>query len=290
MAFHKQSNLLLTLFYFVLVNIGCSGGGTKSKEFANSDLYNLSDPKVIDLPQELDEISGIAYYAKDTSVFAIVDEDGTLYKISLRDPKSIRKWTFDKKRDFEDLVLIDSTFYVLIANGDVATIKFEGEKIHTSKVKFSDQIATANEFEILYQDNDSLTLNLICKSCEGEDKKSVGRFALTYKDSLPRYKPIPSLDMGVAGERLGVNKHLRPSAAAINPINGDLYVVSSIQKLLVIYDTRGLFKALYKLNPAIYKQPEGITFTPQGDLIISNEFAEDGFGNLLLMKNIKKAK
>ena len=49
----------------------------------------------------------------------------------------------------------------------------------------------------------------------------------------------------------------------------------------------GKIKASYKLDPKIYKQPEGITFTPNGDLIISNEFGETGTATLLLMKNKK---
>ncbi|MEO6582961.1 MAG: hypothetical protein ABIO05_01480, partial [Ferruginibacter sp.] len=63
---------------------------------------------------------------------------------------------------------------------------------------------------------------------------------------------------------------------------------SAIQSLLVITSGQGVFKEIYKLDPGIYKQPEGIAFTPEGDLIISNEFANEGFANLLLLKNKKK--
>ncbi len=43
------------------------------------------------------------------------------------------------------------------------------------------------------------------------------------------------------------------------------------------------------LDPIIFKQPEGITFTPWGDLLISNE-AVDKYGNatLLIFKPKKK--
>lgn len=109
------------------------------------------------------------------------------------------------------------------------------------------------------------------------------------KDSVGIYTPYKTLNVQPVLEKLGVEKHLKPSAGAINPITGDFYLVSSIQKLIVIFAPDGSFKELYKLDPGLYKQPEGIAFTPDGDLVISNEYAQDGFATLLLMKNKKKA-
>src|SRR6476661_1927577 len=106
-----KNMLCLLLAGTALLFLGCDTG--KKEKFPDTDMYNLSSPKVIDLPEELDEISGIAYYPKDTSVFAIIDEDGILYKIPLKNPHAVREWKFDKKRDFEELVLIDSVFYAL---------------------------------------------------------------------------------------------------------------------------------------------------------------------------------
>ena len=282
-------NLLLAFFSFLFLIITGCGGVSNKNEFPDSDMYNFSNPKVVNLPEELDEISGIAYYPKDTSVFAIIDEDGVLFKIPVKHPNNFKKWKFDKKRDFEDIVLADSTFYVLVSNGDIETIKFNGDQIQTSRTNFSDFSPAASEFEILYL-NDSATLVMACKTCEGDSKKSISRFSYNFKDSSPVYQPFPPVDMSSVAERLGITKHLKASAAAINPLTHDLYIISSIQKLIVIFDEKGAFKELYKLNPAIYKQPEGIAFTPNGDLIISNEFAENGFATLLLLKNKKKRK
>jgi len=55
---------------------------TKSLSSGNSR-YDLMNPFVIKMPADLAEISGIVYYPKDTSVFAIEDEDGFFYKIYL---------------------------------------------------------------------------------------------------------------------------------------------------------------------------------------------------------------
>jgi hypothetical protein len=76
----------------------------------------------------------------------------------------------------------------------------------------------------------------------------------------------------------------KPSAAAIHPLTNELYIISSINKVLVIADVNGVPKKVYKINPKLYKQPEGLTFTSKGDLIISNESADIGAANILFFK------
>jgi uncharacterized protein YjiK len=81
---------------------------------------------------------------------------------------------------------------------------------------------------------------------------------------------------------------IKPSATAINPVNNDLYILSSINQLLIVTDRNGKFKEVFSLDPAIYKQAEGIAFTTAGDMIISNEWHETGLANILIIKNKKK--
>ena len=73
---------------------------------------------------ELDEISGIIYYPKDTSIFAISDATGSLYKIFPDKNIIVQKWKFGNNHDYEDLQRIDSTFYILSSSGDIVSIKF----------------------------------------------------------------------------------------------------------------------------------------------------------------------
>ena len=267
---------------------GCNGMG--ETKYSNTSMYNFADPKVLKLPEDMAEISGIAYYPKDTSVFAIIDEAGILFKIPLKNPNHFKQWKFDKKRDFEDLVLIDSTFYALVSNGDIVSIKFDGDSIHTYRANFSDFSKAEDEFESLYATGDSNSLIMVCKSCPDDPKKTIGRFKYNYKDTGASYKETISINLAPVAEKHDLNKQLKPSAAAINPVTNELYVLSSIQKLMLIFDENGTFKDYIKLNPAIYKQPEGIAFTPMGDMVISNESSEEGAPTLLLLKNKKKEK
>ena len=269
-----------------MILLCCWPRDTKST-FPDTPYYNLSSPKVIDLNPSLDEISGIAYYAKDTSVFAIIDEGGILYKVSLKNPKEIKSWEFSKKRDYEDLILIDSTFYALVSNGDIVKIMFDNNSVLTEKIDFPHAEKKKNEFESLLKLNDS-TIAIICKDCDDDKKTNVSSYLVNLYDTSAPYKTFIDFSMQEVINKTGMQGKLKPSAAAVHPITGDIYIISSIQLILLITDSNGNFKEVYKLDPGIFKQPEGIAFTPEGDMIISNEFADIGFPNLLLFKNKKR--
>ena len=240
------------------------------------------------MPDGLAEISGIVYYPKDTSVFAIEDEDGIFYKIYLTKNNEIKKWKFDKKHDYEDLVLHDSIFYVLISNGDIESLQFTGDSIISKKFLFPDAGKKTNEFESLYFDDSLKKFVLLCKDCEDDNKKTVSAWG--YSLDSQYYTPaVLTIDVQPLTEKLGKQKmKLKPSATAINPVTNELYILSSINHLLIVADRAGKFKEVFELDPAIYKQAEGIAFTPAGDMIISNESHQTGLANLLIIKNKMK--
>lgn len=275
---------LLFSFLIVASILACN---TKSPSSGNSR-YDLLTPVVIKMPAELAEISGVVYYPKDTSVFAIEDEDGIFYKISLNKNNEIKKWRFDKKHDYEDLVLHDSIFYVLISNGDIESLQFTGDSIISNKFLFPDASKKTNEFESLYFDDSLKQLVLLCKDCEGDSKKTLSAWG--YNIDSQYYTPsVLTIDVQPVTEKLGKQKmKLKPSATAINPVTNELYILSSINHLLIVTDRAGKFKEVFELDPAIYKQAEGIAFTPDGDMIISNESHETGLANILIIKNKKK--
>lgn len=275
------SIIVLTLF-------SCKTGGRPVKR-SDSSLYDLVNPVIMKLPEELAEISGIVYYPKDTSVFAEVDEDGVLYKIHLTGKEKIEKWKFDKKHDFEDLVLHDSVFYVLISNGDIESVRFGNrDSIITNISAFPNASKKSNEFESLYYDDSLRQLVLLCKNCEEDGHKIVSAWG--YNIDSGTYAPsIFTIDAQAVAQKAGEEKiKLKPSSIAINPVTNEFYILCSVNKLLLVTDRQGKFKELHILDPAIYKQPEGITFTPAGDMIISNESHETGLADLLLIK-YKKA-
>jgi hypothetical protein len=262
------------------------------KEFTSPAGYNLNKPLVIKLPDKLNEISGIVYYPKDNSVFAVVDEFGVLSKVFVNDGTDkavIQQWRFEKSGDFEDLVLHDSTFYALKSKGDVVAFKFvASDSIQSSEFDIPKDSAGKSEYEIMYFDTELNKLVLVCKDCASDKKEAVS--TMTFDPATKSFSPGPyKIETAPIAQQLQMQQiKLKASGAAIHPITKELYTISSVNKALLITDTRGILKRALPLDPKIFKQPEGITFTPNGDMFISNEFAEEGLPNLLFFKYKKQ--
>lgn len=248
--------------------------------------YDLNNPVKVFLSSELSEISGIVYYPKDTSIFAISDATGNLYKIYPDRNTLIQKWKFGNNHDYEDLQRVDSTFYILSSSGDIVSVKFNvNAPMKVSDFQLHDN--EKNEFETLYFDSALNSLILICKDCKEDTKDKVSTKAFAIDSNAYTAGPY-NINVKAIDKITNLKAmKFKPSAAAVNPLTQELYILSSVNKMLLIADKKGNAKAVYPLRPSIYKQPEGITFTPAGDLLISNESAKDGSADILIIKHKK---
>ena len=258
----------------------CSG---KRTIYPSPEGYNINKPFTTKLPSVLDEISGIVYYPKDKSLFAIHDEHGWLYKIHTENHHDIEKWKYSTGADYEDVTLADSTFFAMKSNGNIEALRFakpDSPIVRSFKPPFKGK----NEFETLYLDSVRQELLLICKDCQA-DKKETSVFGFDYKQMKFLDSAIFKIEEKDIEKKLGgrISK-FKPSAANINPKTGDLFIIASVNKLLVVADRDGKVKDVFQLDPGLFKQPEGLTFTPQGDLLISNESAKVGSATILLFK------
>lgn len=269
-------------FILTFLLMSCSPNDKKSgSKYKNTEQYDLANPKILSLADLLNEISGVAYYPKDTSVFAIVDEMGLLFKIPLKAPEEFKYWEFSKTRDYEDVVFIDSMFYILVSKGDILTVDFSGPEMKTTKYDIN--LEGKNEFETMFVAPDSNGVVIVCKECDHDKKSTISSYRFTITDSGGVYSPYITFDMSRLKEER--KEHFKAGAGNVHPLTGEIYLVTSVEKLLAIADTAGSVKQMIPLDPKLYKQPEGLTFTPEGNMIISNEFAEAGFAQLLLFKN-----
>lgn len=273
----KISRYTILLFALASTVSFCS---KKAPAYPSPEGYNMGAASRIKLPLELDEISGVAYYPPDSSLFAINDEKGWLYKI--KRGQQIKRWKFSSGADFEDVVLVDSIFYVLQSNGNILRLSFGAQNtVGVQQYYFPTMGEVENEFEILYFDSTKQKLILICKDCESDKKRSLTTFTFdpfTGKYSDASFKiNVQDVAAAVGEEKL----KFKPSAASINPKNGLLYIVSAINKLIVVTDVNGQFKKAVKIDGGIFKQPEGLTFSPSGGMFISNEAADVGVADIL---------
>jgi uncharacterized protein YjiK len=268
--FQTQCPALLLISLICLLTFATS---CKHKGLGSPQGYDLEKPTGKELGKVLNEISGLTYNPDDNTLLAISDSRQKIFAINFRSQKlsDYAKKFFDQK-DFEDLVKLDSVVYVLISNGTILEVPL---KVNDSErtVVHSFWLPGKNDFETLYYDSAANGLIIICKSCadeKGQDIRNAYRFDLAGKrfDSTVFYT-INSKD--VRALLKDDDAEFKPSAAAINPKDKRLYILSSAGLLMVIADTKGTVQEAYRLHPDHHPQAEGIAFTPKGTMFISNE-------------------
>ncbi len=239
-----------------------------------------SDENRILLKRPLREISGIDYIS-DHKLVAINDEAGKLFFI---DPSTgnFEEASFGDNDDYEDVVKAGQFYYVLNSKGNLFEISVNENKLVAT---YKHDFGKFTEFESLCYDKEKNQLLLICKECgKHPNHFNAYRFLLSSKQFVDDdYFSISWADIRQMAKDNSIE--CKPSAAAINPVSGKLYIISSIGKILLQCSNTGTLEAVFKLNPDYFPQPEGMTFTPEGDLYISNE---GGQGKATLLRYVYK--
>lgn len=283
---------------FAWVNLAaCKGKSHKKKETAEADTlttvnvpkshYDFSAPQRITLGDKLHEISGISYISEHI-ILGENDEQGKIFSIDPLKPDDTNypSVKFGAKDDYEDIVVIDSTAYLLISDGEIVEVPGFSKAEEVSGTIVAQMGGKHNEFETLYYDKSVNGLVMLCKSChhEKDEIRTAYRFDLAAKKFSDTALYTIQISDIAKQVREGSVKFF-PSAAAIHPLLNKVYIVSSIGKLLVVTDKLGKVEEAYNLDPALFNQPEGITFAPNGDIFISNE---GGDGRATLLKFVYK--
>lgn len=233
------------------------------------------------LPKELDEVSGIDWIG-DNKLACIQDEDGIIFIFNLETSKVEKSIEFAGAGDYEDIRIVGKTAYVLRSDGEIFEVSdfLSGN----SKTKtYSNFLTEKQNLESLAWDKNNKRLLLAIKDRELKDDnyKGVYQFSLTNKE-LER-NPLYRLNMqdSLLREReTKLNKKLQPSALSIHPKNKDFYILDGRAPQLVIANSDMKLKKRYALQEDDFEQAEGLTFSENGRLFISNE-GKGGKANIL---------
>jgi hypothetical protein len=250
--------------FFVLLFSNCTPKPRRSF-LPNIAGYDETKKDVIILDKLLLEISGI-FFMKDGRIAANNDEHGRIYFLHLPDG-AIDIFKFSGKGDYEDIVVVDTVFYVLQSNGDIHRIENLDVSTYT-EYKFPKKKI---EFESLYHDKKANKLVLVSKD-HSENIEGIIAYSFDLATQTFSNKPYYFIPMKQIFFALKNNiAECKPSGAAIHPVTGKLFMIASIGKVILECTTEGKVERAYKINPAQFPQPEGITFAPNGDMYISNE-------------------
>ncbi len=238
------------------------------------------------MPEELNEISGIAW-AGDNKIACIQDEDGIIFIYNLTSSTVEKTINFSKAGDYEGIALVDSTAYVIRADGEIFEVVnylSDAFKVKTHKTPFSEK----NDMESLTYDEKNHRLLLSPKANDLNSKDYMGVYAFNLKTKKLEIKPILKINYKdpifeskkIEKKKKKSSNSIHPADIAINPQNGDLYIVDGKNPQLLIIDSQGKATKLRSLQKKTFNQPEGISFSPDGSLYISNE-GKKGSANIL---------
>ena len=291
---HYQVMILALSACIVFLSFGSPNIGDMITSEKDPFAYDLENPDAkYKLPDYLEEISGLSYYGKG-KIACVQDEQAHIYILNLEQEKIINKYKFGDDADYEDISVVDKTAYIVRNNGHIYRIKNFKKKDRKVK-KYNTPLKEKNDAEGMAYDALSNSLLIACKgspSIEKENRyegyKAVYKFDLEEKelgktphflinlerlDSYINQNVFTRLSVKVAKRLRLIEKEtsFKPSGIAIHPLYGEIYIISSVGKLLIILNRRGKVLDVKELDPKTFRQPEGICFSPSGDMFISNE-------------------
>lgn len=273
------------LFHFVFIVTGITACSQKTSKYTSPAGYNLSKPEKYIMPAVLLEISGIAF--KDGSnnmLFAEQDEEGKVYYLKPGDTK-VQHTRFGKNGDYEDIAICGDKTVILRSDGSLYIFPFsEIGKPEAANVQEYKNILPPGEYEGLFCDNNTQQLYALCKVCREADASKAATGYILSVTATGTIEQQGSFSISVKEIAAMINEKkmkFQPSALALHPVSGNWYILSSVNKLLVITDTNWEVKEVHHLDPSIYTQPEGLAFDKNAGLYISNEGSRINNGNVL---------
>jgi len=241
------------------------------------------------LPAALREISDITVLS-EKEIACVQDEQGVVFIYDLDTKRITDEVRFGSHGDYEGLALVDSQIYVLRSDG--VLFQLSSLRHHPSVQKFELHLpyseseglcldASRNRLLIAPKSHEQTGSNKDFRPIYAFDlrKQALAKdhaFEISVRDirrfAKKRGLPIPRRPKR-DGENLHNALHFAPSAIAVHPISREIFVLSAVDHVLVSCDESGRIMGYALLDASIFRQPEGLAFLPNGDMLISNEAA-----------------
>jgi uncharacterized protein YjiK len=262
---------------------------TASTYYQQAPYRFLEPDHTYEMPEILKEISGMTL-TDDHTMYAVQDENGIVFKYNLAKEEITGMFRFTDVGDFEDVATVGDMVYALRSDGTV--FYFNGKNYNG---KFDQKVVQANSMNmegLFYNPTDKY----LYMACKDQPLNLAGTKRLIYKFT-PQNMEKPHLTYTIELTDLQnklkehypqlntENVQFNPSAIAIHPLTGEIFVLSAANKLLITLNEQGI-NGVYPLPSELYFKPEGLAFSPEGDLYLSSEGFKNGFlnGSIYLFK------
>lgn len=251
--------------------------------------FSLDRPSArFELPTELHEVSALTDVDAST-VACLQDEDATLYLIDAATGRITGRHAFGPPGDMEGLTRVGAEYYALRSDGLVYRMVLStgsAQVLDTFRLRLPQ-----DNLEGLGHDERARRLIIAPKGIAKGGPEDRGQRALFAYDLIERkllHEPVMRLsveDIVAKARAAGIHVptrttpkgrevpavKLRFSSVAIDPINDQHYLLSAVDRVLLVVDRNGRFVTLHQLDASVFPKPEGITFLPDGTLLINSE-------------------
>lgn len=247
---------------------------------------------VIELPPELQEVSALTEL-DDRSVACLHDEAATLYFVDLSDGRITARHPFGPPGDLEGLTRVGDAFFALRSDGLVYRIATRQGR-YAATDSFRLLLPHRNIEGLGYDPVDHRVLVAPRDNPKGGPSVRDKREVFAFDPATYALQMMPVLTFSVkevlqSAQAQGVAIPMRTtdngkpvplvkfhmSAIAVQPATGHYFILSATDQTLLVLDRSGSYVALHLLDPKLLPQPEGITFLPDGDMLIATE-GKDG--------------
>ncbi len=289
---------ILWLSLLLFSTLSCSNLSAQSDFPYQTDMPD----HIFIMPKKLKEISGLGFSPDYKKLVAIQDEQGIIFFLDKSSGKVLNEVKFWDSGDYEGVEMVENEVFVVKSTGTLYRIKSEGKEVE----KYNFFLDQENDVEGLAYDKANNRLLLACKAKAGQGenlktKKGIYSFDLKHL----RLEPEPAFTVSQQDvlQYLSAADYLKdkdkllehfdesadefafaPSSLAIHPITGQIYILSSVGKLLMIIDMNSAIVHIEKLKKKMHAQPEGICFDQDGTMYIANEAKDDEPGKILVFK------
>lgn len=308
----------LTLAWLALCAASCA------QEPPAAGTYDLAHPtRSFDLPHELREISDLTWVGEHT-LGCVQDEKGVLYLLDARDGRLRAAHPFGPKGDYEGLARIGAVFYVLRSDGMLLRLTARGSgftiadaiALPTPQRNLEGLCFDPVRNVLLIAPKDvalpppppkdgdlDKAAERAAKQAreEAEDERVLWGFdpkARKLLDEPVLRLSIERIDMQAEGNpdlptRSGKKGQQRPdlklrfSCVAVHPQTHEIWMLSSADHLVLAFSRTGDLRLLRALDPKVLPKPEGMTFLPDGSLVLSTE-ADTGPARVFVYAPVKR--
>ncbi|WP_081212254.1 SdiA-regulated domain-containing protein [Salegentibacter sediminis] len=243
------------------------------------DAYSIEEKW--ELPEELNEISGITWLGNDL-LACVQDEDGIVFIYNLKSSQIVDRIEFGESGDYEDINLFNEKLYVLRSDGLVFEISSYKQNPQVQKyVTPANKISGINLEGLSANPDGNILLMAVKERKDADDRKEVFSFKPgSKKQSSEAFFSI-NLEDPIFKDLKGRTKNrFSPGAIELHPKDGKIYILDGTRPKLLITNSAGKALKLLKLDSKDFQNPEGLSFSSDGDIYISNE-AEGKPANIL---------